>query len=72
MSQFLVKVFAILSLTQLKLVCFSVNYCVISTRLLLKEQEQLVLTKEPFTYTKSPEDLPINFLGYTRLNLTNC
>ena len=30
-----------------------------------------MLTKEQFTHTKSPYDFLVNFLGYTRLNLTN-
>ena len=34
-------------------------------------KERLVLTKEQFTHTKSPYDFLFNFLGYTRLNLTN-
>ena len=34
-------------------------------------KERLALTKERFTHTKSPYDFLVNFLGYTRLNLTN-
>ena len=34
-------------------------------------KERLALTKERFTHTKSPYDFLANFLGYTRLNLTN-
>ena len=34
-------------------------------------KEQLALTKERFMHTKSPYDFLVNFLGYTRLNLTN-
>ena len=35
-------------------------------------KEQLALTKEWFTHTKSPLDFLANFLGYTQFNLTNC
>ena len=34
-------------------------------------KEWLALTKERFMHTKSPYDFLVNFLGYTRLNLTN-
>ena len=34
-------------------------------------KERLALTKERFMHTKSPYDFLVNFLGYTRLNLTN-
>ena len=34
-------------------------------------KERLALTKERFMHTKSPYDFRVNFLGYTRLNLTN-
>ena len=74
MSQFLLKVFAILGLTWLNSVYFLVTSSVIFTRLILGlcSIERLALTKERFMHTKSPEDFLINFLGYTRLNLNNC
>ena len=83
MSQFLVKVFAILGLTCLNLVYFSVNsivtfYSVITQFALTKKQ--LVLTKEWLTFTKewfmhtlrSLKTLLLIFSVYTWLNLTNC
>ena len=72
MPQFLVKIFAILGLTWLNLVYFSVNSSVIFTWLIpglhsLKSGQRSLKSN---LCTLSPSDFLVNFLGYTRRKLT--
>ena len=67
MSQFLVKVFAILGLTRLHLVYFSANSSVIFTQLILG----LGSLKSSLHTLRVLKTFIINFLSYTWLNLTN-